>query len=96
MRARDRAIVTIEQLYPFPEDELVAALDRHGKKGKIVCVQEEPANMGALSFLRSRLKPLVGSRHITSVKRYESSSPATGSAKAHALEQQALLRLALA
>jgi 2-oxoglutarate dehydrogenase complex dehydrogenase (E1) component-like enzyme len=31
---------------------------------------------------------------VSSVKRYESASPATGSAKAHALEQKALLGLA--
>jgi 2-oxoglutarate dehydrogenase E1 component len=92
--AMDRAIVTIEQFYPFPDRQLAQAINSHGKHGKIVWVQEEPANMGALPFLRPRLKQIVGNRHITSVKRYESSSPATGSAKAHALEQQALVKLA--
>ncbi len=94
--AADRAIVTIEQFYPFPEQALSEEIERHGKNCKIVWVQEEPSNMGALSFLRPRLKPLVGSRHITSVKRYESSSPATGSAKAHKLEQETLVKLAFA
>jgi len=92
--AMDRAIVTIEQFYPFPDRLLAQAINRHGKHAKIVWVQEEPANMGALPFLRPRLKQIVGNRHVTSVKRYESSSPATGSAKAHALEQQALVKLA--
>jgi 2-oxoglutarate dehydrogenase E1 component len=93
---RDRAIVTIEQFYPFPEDQLVEAIARHGKNSKVVWVQEEPSNMGALNFLRPKLKTVVGDRWVTSVKRYESSGPATGSAKAHKLEQQTLLELAFA
>jgi 2-oxoglutarate dehydrogenase E1 component len=92
----DRAIVTIEQFYPFPDQPMSDEIDRHGKKCKIVWVQEEPSNMGALSFLRPRLKTLVGNRHITTVKRYESSSPATGSSKAHHMEQDTLIQLAFA
>jgi 2-oxoglutarate dehydrogenase E1 component len=92
----DRAIVTVEQFYPFPEQQLSDEIDRHGKDCKIVWVQEEPSNMGALSFMRPQLKRLLGDRHVTTVKRYESSSPATGSAKAHKLEQETLIKLALA
>jgi 2-oxoglutarate dehydrogenase E1 component len=91
--AMDRAIVTIEQLYPFPAEDLRAALANYPDDAKVTWVQEEPANMGALAFVRHRIKEALG-RHVTSVKRYESSSPATGSAKAHALEQKALLGLA--
>ncbi len=94
--AMDRAIVTIEQFYPFPEDAVAAELKRYPETAKIIWVQEEPANMGALGFLRPQLKAIVGGRHITSIKRYESASPATGSAKAHSLEQKALIRLAFA
>jgi len=92
----DRAIVTIEQFYPFPEKELATELDRHGKGNKLVWVQEEPANMGALSFMRQRLRPVVGDRRLTSIKRSESASPATGSAKAHVMEQRTLIKLAFA
>jgi len=92
-QAMDRAIVTIEQLYPFPTEEVKAALAGYPSDAKVIWVQEEPSNMGALAFVRHRLKEALG-RHVTSVKRYESASPATGSAKAHALEQKALLGLA--
>src|SRR5262249_4106028 len=54
--AMDRAIVTIEQLYPFPSEALRAALARHPADAKITWVQEEPANMGALAFVRHRIK----------------------------------------
>jgi 2-oxoglutarate dehydrogenase E1 component len=46
--------------------------------------------------VRHRIKETLGGRHVTSVKRFESASPATGSAKAHALEQKALIKLAFA
>lgn len=94
--AMDRAIVTIEQFYPFPEAALTEALRAFPETAKIVWVQEEPSNMGALNYVRPRLKSAVGGRHVTSIKRYESASPATGSAKAHALEQRALIKLAFA
>ncbi len=94
--AMDRAIVTIEQFYPFPEAHIAEALRAFPETAKIVWVQEEPANMGALNHVRPRLKSVVGGRHVTSIKRYESASPATGSAKAHALEQRALIKLAFA
>src|SRR6202041_2587188 len=47
-RDSSTAIVFLEQLYPFPEAEVVAEFERHGKSADIVWVQEEPANMGAL------------------------------------------------
>jgi 2-oxoglutarate dehydrogenase E1 component len=94
--AMDRAIVTIEQFYPFPEAAVAEALRGFPETAKLVWVQEEPANMGALNYLRPRLKSATGGRHVTSIKRYESASPATGSAKAHALEQKALIKLAFA
>jgi 2-oxoglutarate dehydrogenase E1 component len=87
------AIFFLEQLYPFPDRELEAALAAHPNARDIVWVQEEPANMGALFFVQPRIERLVG-RPIRSVKRSASGSPATGSAKAHTMEQQTLLALA--
>jgi 2-oxoglutarate dehydrogenase E1 component len=88
------AIVFLEQLYPFPEEEVVAEFDRHGKNADIVWVQEEPANMGALFNMLPRLKRIAGDRPVLSVKRSSSASPATGSSKAHEVEQKTLLTLA--
>ena len=88
------AIVFLEQMYPFPEAEVAAEFDRHGKNADIVWVQEEPANMGALFNMLPRLKRIAGDRPVLSVKRSSSASPATGSAKAHEVEQKTLLTLA--
>ena len=88
------AIILLEQLYPFPERELAHELERHARAREIVWVQEEPANMGALFFVQPRLQQVGGNRPIRSVTRSASASPATGSGKAHSLEQAALLALA--
>jgi 2-oxoglutarate dehydrogenase E1 component len=88
------AIVFLEQMYPFPEAELAAELERHSGARDIVWVQEEPANMGALFYMLPRLKRIAGERPVLSVKRSASASPATGSAKAHEVEQKTILALA--
>jgi 2-oxoglutarate dehydrogenase E1 component len=84
-------ILSLEQLYPWPEAEIAAVLDRHPKAHEIVWVQEEPANMGALSFVVPRLRRIARGRQVHTVKRSAAASPATGSAKAHALEQKTLM-----
>jgi len=88
------AIVSLEQLYPLPEAELSAEMDRHVGAREFVWVQEEPANMGALAFLMPKLERLARGRAVLSVKRSASASPATGSHKAHEMEQKTLLAVA--
>jgi 2-oxoglutarate dehydrogenase E1 component len=57
-------------------------------------VQEEPANMGAMLFLLPRLRRLARPRTVLSVKLSASPSPATGSGKAHEVQQKTLMSLA--
>ena len=89
-------IVSIEQLYPWPEQELRVALAAHPDVRDLVWVQEEPKNMGARSFVLPRLRRLISEQQqIRSVQRSAAASPATGSAKAHEMEQKTLIDLAL-
>ncbi|MHB2007450.1 MAG: 2-oxoglutarate dehydrogenase E1 component [Acidobacteriaceae bacterium] len=88
-------VVFIEQLYPWPEEELRAAVDAQPDANELVWVQEEPENMGAYSYVLPRLRELAFDRQVRSVKRSAAASPATGSAKAHAMEQKTLIHLAL-
>jgi 2-oxoglutarate dehydrogenase E1 component len=88
-------IIFLEQMYPWPEEEMQAALDQHPEASEIVWVQEEPANMGALTYVLPHLRRMAGDRAVLSVKRSASASPATGSAKAHELEEKTLIDLAL-
>ena len=89
------AIVRVEQLYPFPEAELAAEMDRHSSAREFVWVQEEPGNMGARDFMVRELERLARGRAILSINRSESASPSTGSHHAHELEQKTLLAMAL-
>src|SRR5712671_5217842 len=90
----ETAILFLDQLYPFPKNELRAEIARHPNAREIVWVQEEPANMGALSYVLPRIQHYIQGIPVRSVKRSASASPATGSAKAHELEQRTLVTLA--
>jgi 2-oxoglutarate dehydrogenase complex dehydrogenase (E1) component-like enzyme len=100
MDARDEAgkpaaVVRVEQLYPWPEPELLATLDRYPNATQMWWVQEEPANMGAWRYARGKLFRITGSRALDHVARHVSASPASGSARVHEREQQALIAAAL-
>ncbi len=90
------AIFFLDQLYPLPRTEIAAALEQHPHAREIVWVQEEPGNMGAAGYVLPRFERIAKARGLSfrSVKRSASASPATGSAKAHELEQKTLLALA--
>src|SRR6266550_3967401 len=87
-------IIFLEQMYPWPEAELEAALDQHPEAEEIIWVQKEPANMDAFSYVMPLLRRLAGDRAVLSVKRHASASPATSSAKAHEIEEKTLIDLA--
>jgi 2-oxoglutarate dehydrogenase E1 component len=90
------AIFFLDQLYPMPRAEISAAIAEHSNAREIVWVQEEPGNMGAAGYVLPRLERIAkgGGLRVRSVKRSPSASPATGSSKAHELEQKTLLALA--
>lgn len=89
---QDVPIVRIEQLYPFPADELEAALADFAGGTAAYWVQEEPENMGAWRFLRVQFGDgLFGRLPFDGVSRPAAASPATGSHSSHKLEQQILL-----
>jgi 2-oxoglutarate decarboxylase len=91
------AVVRIEQLYPWPEDQVAGAIARYEHAEDVVWLQEEPENMGAWSFIRGRLERVVGDDYpLSHVARAESGSPAAGSAAMHALEQADLMTRAFA
>ena len=85
------AILRLEQLYPFPDEELEAAFALYPAKADVVWTQEEPSNMGAWWFIRARFGDKIYGHSLSVVARTESSSPAVGSKKVHDKEQQALI-----
>jgi 2-oxoglutarate dehydrogenase E1 component len=93
---RDVALVRIEQLYPFPSEEYQANLGRFPNAREVVWCQEEPQNQGAWYQIRHRLQELVmGRRPVLYAGRAPAAAPATGIARIHELEQQALVAAAL-
>ena len=86
----DVAIVRLEQIHPLPMGQLRQLREKY-KKAEWGWVQEEPANMGALSFLKLNLEDFA----MSYISRPASASPATGFSKKHAQEQQQLVEKAL-
>lgn len=93
------AIVRLEQLYPFPLEQLGAALARYPESAELVWAQEEPRNMGAWRFVREefldRASGIAHGRVPRYIGREASASPAPGSLKAHIEEQEAIVEAAL-
>ncbi len=80
-KAKDVAIIRLEQLHPFPKKQLAAVLKKYSNP-KLVWVQEEPTNMGALTYFHQ-----VSGLEFDFVSRKSAASPATGFAKVHKQEQ---------
>jgi 2-oxoglutarate dehydrogenase E1 component len=90
------AIVRVEQLYPWPDEQISEAVARYPEAREIVWLQEEPANMGGWAFAQDRLAEHLADTHtVQRVSRHESGSPATGSHTIHVQEQEAILDAAL-
>jgi 2-oxoglutarate dehydrogenase E1 component len=85
------AIVRIEQLYPFPEQQFAELVKKY-KQAEWVWVQEEPLNMGAWNHVRNHLMDF----QIRSIGRKASASTATGFKKIHDKQQEALVAEAFA
>jgi 2-oxoglutarate dehydrogenase E1 component len=92
-QANHVALVRIEQLYPFAENDANDALMRYPLTAEAVWAQEEPRNMGPWRFMQEQLQPLLTptSRELRYVGRAESASPATGSGRRHQEEQAAIV-----
>ncbi|MBD8094067.1 2-oxoglutarate dehydrogenase E1 component [Pseudomonas fluorescens] len=92
----DIAIVRIEQLYPFPEDDLMEAIAPYTNLTNAVWCQEEPMNQGAWYSSQHHLRRSIGN-HKTGLGleyagRDASAAPACGYASMHAEQQEKLLQ----
>lgn len=86
----DLAIIRVEQLYPLHTGLLREALAPYRSVERFSWVQEEPANMGAWSFLRPQLAGIIG-RELHYVGRPAVPAPATGSHRIHKEEQEKII-----
>ncbi|MBD8809012.1 MULTISPECIES: 2-oxoglutarate dehydrogenase E1 component [Pseudomonas syringae group] len=92
----DIAIVRIEQLYPFPEDDLMETIAPYANLQHAVWCQEEPMNQGAWYSSQHHLRRSVGNHKRELVLEYAgrdaSAAPACGYASMHAEQQEKLLQ----
>lgn len=93
---KDVALVRVEKLYPFPDEDVRRQLEKYATVHDIVWVQEEPKNMGAWPTLSHWISAeLGGGQQLRFLGRPASGSPASGSARSHAAEQAEIVRRAL-
>jgi 2-oxoglutarate dehydrogenase E1 component len=91
-RRQDVALIRLEQLYPLRRDLLENALAPYKEGTPVFWVQEEPANMGAWTFMRVQFgNNLFGRFPFDGYTRAASASPAAGSPRRHKHEQAELI-----
>eukprot|EP00331_Platyophrya_macrostoma_P011783 CAMPEP_0176429856 /NCGR_PEP_ID=MMETSP0127-20121128/13936_1 /TAXON_ID=938130 /ORGANISM="Platyophrya macrostoma, Strain WH" /LENGTH=999 /DNA_ID=CAMNT_0017811693 /DNA_START=78 /DNA_END=3077 /DNA_ORIENTATION=- len=86
---KDIAILRLEQLAPFPYDNVRQALKEYSNAAEITWVQEEHGNGGAWSFVKQRFDMILndlGRPTIKYVGRKPSGSTAAGTGKVHKYE----------
>jgi 2-oxoglutarate dehydrogenase E1 component len=90
------AIIRIEQLYPFPEEELQQQLAKYQHVKQFVWCQEEPQNQGAWYCSQHHFRAAIPKgTYLTYAGRKASAAPAVGYMSVHVKEQQALISEAL-
>jgi 2-oxoglutarate dehydrogenase E1 component len=95
-KCEDVAIIRVEQLYPFPRQELSAKLKKYAKANDVVWCQEEPKNQGAWYQIMHHLTVcLQDNQTLTYTGRMALAAPSVGSAKRHTEEQAQLVNEAL-
>ncbi len=95
-RGTKTLIIRVEQLYPFPDDQIGQVLKELTQVRRVTWAQEEPQNMGAQFFVMPRLQKVIaelgqGSADLRYVGRNFRASPAAGSSNLHKAEQQAIV-----
>ena len=90
------AVARVEQLYPFPEEELVELMASYPNLERVVWVQEEPRNMGARAFMRRRMAGILPERlDYDYVGRQLRAASGEGYSAAHKREQARIVKVAL-
>lgn len=86
-QVEDTAIVRLEQIYPFPYNQLSAIIHKYTNAKDWIWAQEEPGNMGAWQFIQRNFTDVK----LRPVTRPDSGSPATGSSKFHKIRQEKII-----
>lgn len=89
---KDVALIRVEQLYPFPEEELRSILEVYKKATEVIWCQEEPKNQGAWYAMQHHMRAcLAKGQTLHYIGREASASPAVGYMFMHVKQQEALV-----
>ena len=95
----DIALIRIEQLYPFPYDDLEEILRKYENVSEFIWCQEEPLNQGAWFSHRHRIQRVIDridpKKEVSLVSRPAAAAPAVGLMKLHLQQQEDLVKEAL-
>jgi len=92
----DVAVVRVEQLYPFPRDELTEIIEQYAGANEVIWCQEEPMNQGAWFQIRHHLQACIREEQsLRYAGRAASASPAVGYYQVHIEQQKRLVEQAL-
>jgi 2-oxoglutarate dehydrogenase E1 component len=95
-RSAQVALVRVEELYPWPHEQLAGIVDRYPHATHVIWAQEEPKNMGAWTYAAPRLRAAVGTTMpIRYIGRPERASPAEGFMSSHQAQQASIVADAL-
>ena len=96
---KDTAIIRIEQLYPFPYDDLEEILTKYENVQEYIWCQEEPLNQGAWFSHRHRIQRVLDrfdkGNEVSLISRPAAAAPAVGLMKLHLQQQQDLVNKAI-
>ncbi|WP_271270574.1 2-oxoglutarate dehydrogenase E1 component [Aliamphritea hakodatensis] len=95
----DVAIVRIEQLYPFPENQMYEAIKDYTNLESVIWCQEEPMNQGAWYCSQHHMRHALA-RHNSSIQlggvgRPHAAAPAVGYISVHLEQQEKLVNEAI-
>jgi 2-oxoglutarate dehydrogenase E1 component len=90
----DVALVRVEQLYPFPKEQIERIVEFY-EEVDVIWAQEEPANRGGWTYFEPQFRSVLPHRRLRYVGRPPSASPAVGSMALHRQEQRRLVEQAL-
>ena len=86
------ALIRVDELYPWPHEEIGRVVDLYPAVEDVVWAQEEPKNMGAWTYAAPQLRVATGNMlTIRYIGRPERASPAEGYSKAHEEEQKRIV-----
>ena len=98
-KIRNTAIIRIEQLYPFPYDDLEEILTKYENVKEYIWCQEEPLNQGAWFSHRHRIQRVLDrldkGNEVSLISRPAAAAPAVGLMKLHLQQQQDLINKAI-